>query len=427
MNFSLTDHHTAIMYNPQEPLFNSNATAFSNASGVPIETAGGAAVPDPTGAMARLIFVWCLPPILVVGTVGNILCLVVLQRKAMQTTPSSTYLMCLATADTILLYISAAKTWIRLVAGFELLHVADGVCRVVKYLFFTSSHLCAWLVVFLSLERFLVVIFPFHAGNTALVQRPGLVTVILLLVIMLINVNVIWTSKLIHLSSGQPSCQLYSEGNWMCRALPIINTLLYSALPSLLILSLNIAIIVQVLRSMRSVRQARLLSEQSSSSKSGAAPTVTTHGSGISSVGRSNARLSSKTQRKLTATLMVICVSWLLLSTPYCLMDNIHALKTNILVRTIAYLLIYVNHAINFYIYCLTGQKFRHELLRAFGCRQQRLSQHKHKFVQPKFREPEQPCKSMAHGVHERKSKLRCILHEERKFRQGGKNAHLYN
>lgn len=33
------------------------------------------------------------------------------------------------------------------------------------------------------------------------------------------------------------------------------------------------------------------------------------------------------------------------------------------LARTIAELLMYANHAINFYLYCATGQKFRHQLI----------------------------------------------------------------
>ena len=33
------------------------------------------------------------------------------------------------------------------------------------------------------------------------------------------------------------------------------------------------------------------------------------------------------------------------------------------LARTIAELLMYANHAINFYLYCATGQKFRHQLV----------------------------------------------------------------
>ena len=382
----------------------------------------------------RTLLLWCLPPILVLGTVGNVLCVLVLQRKAMQTTPSSTYLMSLAATDTLLLYTSAAKTWVRLVSGFELLHVADPVCRITKYVFFTCSHMCAWLVVLLSLERFLVVSFPFHATSMALVRRPGAVTLVLGVVIMAVNVNVLWASQLLHGAGGQPMCVLYSRDNWMCRALPLLNMLLYSALPSCLILLLNVAIIVLVLRSMRSVRQAHLLTEHSSSTKSGAALTIRTHASSASSSPRTSSTLSSKTQRRLTSTLTVICVSWLLLSAPYCLMDNLEVLRSNVLVRAICYLLLYVNHALNFYIYCLTGKKFRHELQRTFGCRHPRQAAHKHHFPrtlahhhqQHKLRQ-QQADKVKVTPTSQQQPKLRLHADKGKGTPREGPHAHLYN
>jgi hypothetical protein len=236
--------------------------------------------------------------------------------------------------------------------------------------------LSAWIVVFLSLERFLGVKFPFYAGRLAWVRRPGVVIIVLMVCILLLNINVIWATSLIEVG-GQPVCVVYSERNWMCRVMPITNMLLYSALPSLLIFALNTAIFVQFLRSVHTVRRARLLTEQSSSSTSSSSCTA-----------RSNTALSSRTQRRLTVTLSVICVSWLLLSTPSCLMENIETLASNLLMRSVAYLLLYVNHAIKFYIYCLTGQKFRRELQRTFGCYtpRSRNSKRKHKFVaQPRL------------------------------------------
>jgi len=39
-----------------------------------------------------------------------------------------------------------------------------------------------------------------------------------------------------------------------------------------------------------------------------------------------------------------------------------------LLVKTICFLLMYVNHAINFYLYCLTGKRFRRELAAMLNC-----------------------------------------------------------
>lgn len=43
--------------------------------------------------------------------------------------------------------------------------------------------------------------------------------------------------------------------------------------------------------------------------------------------------------------------------------DNIRTRSRFRLARTVAEMLMYANHAVNFYLYCATGQKFRHQLV----------------------------------------------------------------
>jgi len=68
--------------------------------------------------------------------------------------------------------------------------------------------------------------------------------------------------------------------------------------------------------------------------------------------------------------LLVVSVAWLVLTTPwsvYTIQIRFHSIDprtkaTQILVRTVCFLLMYLNHAINFLFYCLMGRKFRVEL-----------------------------------------------------------------
>jgi len=68
--------------------------------------------------------------------------------------------------------------------------------------------------------------------------------------------------------------------------------------------------------------------------------------------------------------LLIVCVAWLVLTTPYTLFTfcvqsyskDPETKATQRLVRVVSFLLMYVNHAINFLLYCLTGGKFRVEL-----------------------------------------------------------------
>ena len=68
--------------------------------------------------------------------------------------------------------------------------------------------------------------------------------------------------------------------------------------------------------------------------------------------------------------LLVVSVAWLLFTTPYAvftlcvqkLSADPQTAATQQLVRVICFLLMYINHAVNFLLYCLTGRKFRVEL-----------------------------------------------------------------
>ena len=66
-------------------------------------------------AIESILAVYVMPVIIYVGTVGNLTSLAVLLRRRMRRTSVYLYLTVLAVADVSVLYVSAFKTWIRLV------------------------------------------------------------------------------------------------------------------------------------------------------------------------------------------------------------------------------------------------------------------------------------------------------------------------
>ena len=64
------------------------------------------------------------------------------------------YLLMLAVVDTVVLFVSAFKTWIRVVSGVEWLHGSSFTCRGLMFLVLVALHLSAWLIVVVSADRF---------------------------------------------------------------------------------------------------------------------------------------------------------------------------------------------------------------------------------------------------------------------------------
>jgi len=301
--------------------------------------------PDPTMYLGSQLIKYVLPLIILFGTVGNILSIIVLQRKAMRTSCSSVYLSALAIADISVLYLSAFKTWLRVVTGFELLHVADCACKLIKYAFYSCTHFSAWIVVVVTFERLLVVYAPFRASTLWLVRRPHLTTLVSGVVVMVFNVNMIWTSELVYDSEGgAPTCASYSYENFICDIFPKINLLVYSVFPSLLVFAFNSVIVVVIIRS---------------------TPPI------VSTLSPPNNFRRHGHQQRLTMTLLTLSTLWLVLSLPYSIIDSNVNILLDIripgIVRVICFMMMYLNHSVNFYVYCLLGQKFRTELKRTFG------------------------------------------------------------
>ena len=104
--------------------------------------------------IALIVALYIFPAIIIMGSAGNILALVVLCSARMRNTSVNIYLALLACADVSVLYFSAFKTWLRLVSDFELLHWSPAACKIIMFCFLLSLHMSAWLVVAMSADRY---------------------------------------------------------------------------------------------------------------------------------------------------------------------------------------------------------------------------------------------------------------------------------
>jgi len=129
-----------------------------------------------------------VPVIVLMGTVGNTLSFCVLIRRGMRSTPMYFYLTLLAVADTFVLYVSAFKVWIRALTQFEVLHVSNVGCKLFMFILLCSFYLSAWLIVLVTLDRFLVVWFPFRGYLLMRIRRARFVRVCVSVIMLLARI-----------------------------------------------------------------------------------------------------------------------------------------------------------------------------------------------------------------------------------------------
>ena len=145
-------------------------------------------------ALVRYLF----PAIVLVGTTGNLLSAAVMLRRRMRATSIYCYLSVLAVVDTVVLFVSAFKTWIRVISGVEWLHASTASCKTIMFLLLVALHLSAWLIVVVSADRFVAVWMPLKALTMCTPRRARLVCSVVSSVIVVANLHVFWTIHLIR-------------------------------------------------------------------------------------------------------------------------------------------------------------------------------------------------------------------------------------
>lgn len=312
-------------------------------------------------AVDRVLLKWTLPAIIFVGTVGNIMSIAVLIRSHMRSTSVYFYLTVLSFADLCVLYVSGFKTWIRLVTDFELLHVSNIVCKTTFFLLLFSLNFSAWLIVLTTVDRFIAVWFPFRAAVWCRAARARLLTVALTVVIAASNGHVFWTMRLQDgVAAKMPvHCGADTGSEFMNAPFEYLKLASYSMLPFAAILTLNVLIIVR-LKWSDLVSSMRTYDDCSTTTAAAAASC--------------NASLTLGRHAKITYMLLTVSFAYLLFTGPFTVFvlttprdvveGNVRAKL--MLVKAIFFLMMYSNHAVNFFLYCLTGRKFRYELREVF-------------------------------------------------------------
>jgi growth hormone secretagogue receptor len=330
------------------------------------------------------------------GTIGNALTCLVLVRRRMRSNSINLYLLLLACTDTSVLYLSAFKTWLRVVTGFELLHVSDAGCKITIFLFMLMSHLSAWLIVLVTADRFIVVWFPLRAARLCSLRRSRIIGFILLIVLILYNMHLFWTMHLYEVGRGYKQCAPLVTNTFMNGPYNYIRLVSYTLVPFALVIAMNAGIITCICRSSRQP--------------------INDTGSRMSLNGQMtmDTQLVQRNKQQVTVMLLIVSFSWLLLTMPYAVFSlinfyfpNNQSRASTFLAKTISFLLMYLNHSCNFFLYCIAGKKFRMEFVRMFKEWGQTLRNRRsktHTMNEPVCRINHQRAQQIPHAPGERKT-----------------------
>ena len=311
------------------------------------------------------ILIWkVVPPILILfGTIGNILSIVVLTRKSIKASTTALYLTFLAFSDLLVLHTGLLRQWLNYLTEYDVRHTSEAACKIHIWLVYSSLDFSAWILIAVTLERVISTWCP-HSAKTKCNRKYATILIISIMFLSLaLNSHLLFgmVNKVTIDDKGQiktiDRCATIDPmyANFFNVTWPWIDLCAFCLIPFTVIVVGNSCILFKVIKS-RQKAKSRIRPSLRSTHKSS------------SHIGPTNS--------SMTAMLFTLNMVFLFTTSPVSIYNiGYPHWLSGASEPTIASLefwwavvnmLMYTNNSINFLLYCLSGSRFRQEVKRLF-------------------------------------------------------------
>lgn len=335
----------------------SDGASFTNWLGVVPSTSIPASQSGSSSAHRDAItLTWMIsgPIIFFVGICGNALILVVMTRHKMTGTSTCVHLCIMALADMVVLTIGLVPEWFEVSLKRKFKEIHPVTCKLEKFLFYTSGDTSIWVLVIFTLDRLVAIAFPLRKKSVCTPSRAKLFGAVVLACAVVKNFHVFWTrgpeykmgknndTYILRSNCGKPTPG-FNQFESFIRPWIVFATV--NVIPFAVILCCNVVIIRALCRVRRVATIGALVS-----------PSVATDRSMV-----------QMTAMCLSASFcFLVCITpsiIVIIGRPY--WEKTAPYDT---AKGVSNMLTYVNHSVNFFLYCVTGRRFR-RLLAWWACR----------------------------------------------------------
>ena len=307
---------------------------------------------------STVAYLWiCASPfVFFIGIIGNSLSLIVFRRMGYGRSPINVHMSCIATVDNGVLLFGLLPQWLKESGFVALRELSPASCKISYFCTFTSGDTAVWLLAVFTVDRAVAVRFPLRHFRPRHTHSVLAMCAFLLACSCAKNAHIFWTRGAVfdsdtgNLISNCQRAPGYERFEAFVRPWIAFSTV--SVAPFLVVLISN-AVIIRVLVTYNDPR-------------------------------RKNAIVSNTESHFRQTILMCLAVSIaffvcvtpnfaLLIGRPYWKAAVSDRSAFNV-IHAVNSLLLYTNHSINFYLYCLTGKVFRTELLALISRRRPSLT-----------------------------------------------------
>ena len=298
------------------------------------------------------VLIWQIvsPILLVCGTLGNVLSVIVLSRKNMIQSVSSTYLRGLSLADLSALWVGLLRQWIRYL-GFEIRTTANWVCKMHWWFIYVTLDTSVWLLVMVTVERLVTTFKPITNRILCTKKRAQVAIGAIVVTALVINCHLLYGMEL-KVSESEGGMEVYTCGpsedyvDFFVHVWNYFDLCIFSLLPFSILLPCNMGIIYKVISNNRKIKtQVVPLNSTVTDNKI-----------------KSMSKLLLTLNFVFIATTAPVCVY--LIGEPYWIPKEVpRDIQLEDPWWAVVNMLMYTNNTVNFLMYCVSGSKFRKELI----------------------------------------------------------------
>lgn len=275
----------------------------------------------------------------------------------MRKSTTALYLVVLSFSDLMILYTGLLRQWINIIAEVDIRNVSIFTCKLHTSLVYLFSDFSSWLLVSVTLERVAGVCWPTRGKAACTKKVAAVVVLVMFACLLLLNSHFLYGrgDKILTIDNVtvvEKCVPLFDEyERFWSNAWPWIDLCFFCLIPFFVLLIGNACIIIKVTSSRRAVRRQ------------------------VGPIGASSS--SSSKMSSMTAMLLLVNLVFFLCTLPVSVFligihkwtEDMTAKKNAVLslVYATVNILMYLNNAVNFLLYCISGPRFRRELKALFG------------------------------------------------------------
>ena len=291
------------------------------------------------------IFTYIPPPLIVIGTIGNLLCCYVINRCNLHREPTGFYMALLCFVNSVILLAGCGLHWVSYTTQTPYIaNLTDWTCRMWQCFFNILLYFSPWLVVAMMIERYIYLYHPKKRDTLCCIFAAKVCIIIITIGLLCVAIHALWTYEL---SPVNDQCFVDQKLHFFhTKVWPWISAIVYVYLPILALVAFQLFIILALLPS-------------------------DCHPSRVTQSGPHNS--------KLTKASLAISIIYIFLTLPtivinlleYCKPSLYHNIDTKaklMLGRVIVQTLACLDHSVTFIVCFIFLPMIRQETLDLFGC-----------------------------------------------------------